>query len=303
MRDYPDGVRSAVLDSVLAPNEPYDTTIAQHFVEALEAVFRDCEAQDACRTAYPNLKARFYAALEQAERSPLTVSVSPPTTNGKTRETPSAQPVQVRLGSTELLRLVDISNTDALPSLPRLIDQIARRDAVALGPVAQNSLQPGGYAWGMRYSVWCGEEVVGQEKGRQTAQNVTSSVPPVLARVSMSTVPADVCKTWKVPPVPRSGLAPVRSLIPTLLIAGEYDPYTPAKWANAAAKTLPNGRVLTLKGMSHTPTQVWGQPCAMVVAATFVENPNNDPTRSAKGKCLESCRPPTFTTESATKQR
>jgi hypothetical protein len=48
--------------------------------------------------------------------------------------------------------------------------------------------------------------------------------------------------------------------------------------------------------MSHTPTQTWGAPCAMQVAAAFVDAPARDPATAPAGACLSALRAPTFAT-------
>jgi pimeloyl-ACP methyl ester carboxylesterase len=152
----------------------------------------------------------------------------------------------------------------------------------------------------MRYSVWCGEEVdVSVPTGRVSAAGAKKDrLETVLARLDLSPVPLEVCRKWGVPPVPRRYLTSVRSSVPTLLISGEYDPYTPPSGAAAVSRTLSNSYVVTLRGMGHVPTQVWDQPCAMTVAAAFVEDPARNPARSTVGGCLASHGPPVFTTAS-----
>jgi pimeloyl-ACP methyl ester carboxylesterase len=178
------------------------------------------------------------------------------------------------------------------------MDLIVRRDVVALRPYVERGLAANGFAWGMRYSVWCGEEVSFRTRGsseKSKGKRIGSrNFPDVLARVNLSPVSLDVCRAWNVPPVPPRYTTPVHSKIPTLLIAGEYDPYTPPRWADTVSRTLPNSRVLTLRGMGHVPTQVWDQPCAMEVAAAFVQTPDRDPIRTDVGRCLENIRAPTF---------
>jgi hypothetical protein len=48
--------------------------------------------------------------------------------------------------------------------------------------------------------------------------------------------------------------------------------------------------------MSHAPTQTWDAPCAMQVAAAFVDAPTRDPAAGPAGACLAALRAPTFTT-------
>jgi pimeloyl-ACP methyl ester carboxylesterase len=235
LRDYGATVRSAVLDSPLPPSVRYDDASVGHFAGALDAVLRDCAAQPACRAAYPDLRTRFYAALARADRAPLTITVRSPV---------DSTPVALRLRAADLAGLVPVGDADELPGVPRRLDQIARGDTAALRPDAERALGARGYAWGMRYSVWCAEEA---PYARRVAAARQPGSRPELAGLDPSTAAAAVCAAWRVPPGPARDTAAVRSAVPVLLLAGAYDPETPAAWAAAAARTLPNARVLTLR--------------------------------------------------------
>jgi pimeloyl-ACP methyl ester carboxylesterase len=277
VRDYPDGVRSAVLDSALPPDEPYEAGVAAGYTQSIEAVFKACEAQAACRAAYPNLRDRFTNALEAAERNPLRVKVRPPTDNGE-----RGPEVEIRLRPHDLVNLLSMANSWNLPNIPQRMDLVARRDAESLGPIAEGSLERSGFSWGMRYSVWCGEESNGARH-----QSREKGLFSVLHRSLPLVVEPQVCAAWSVPTVRRRA---VQSRIPVLFINGEYDPYTPSTWAKRAAKTLPNSRAVTIRGASHVPTQFWDQPCAMIAAADFVK----EPTEPLSTPCLMTQSPPMF---------
>jgi pimeloyl-ACP methyl ester carboxylesterase len=285
LRDHGAAVRSAVLDSPLPPTVRYDDASAGHFAQALDAVLRDCEAQPVCRAAYPDLRARFYAALAAADARPLALTVRSPVDS-------SAVPLALR--GEALARLVALDNAWALPYLPRMMDRIARRDTAALREAVERTLSPdGGFAWGMRYSVWCAEEA---PYARRTPAAAQRGSRPELAGVDPSPAPPAVCAAWRVPPAPPRDTAAVRSAVPVLLLSGAYDPETPPAWAAAAARTLPNARALTLRGMTHAPTQMWDAPCAMQAAAAFVDDPARDPAAGPAGACLAALRPPAFIT-------
>jgi pimeloyl-ACP methyl ester carboxylesterase len=262
----------------------YDDASVGHFAQALDSLLVACDAQPACRAAYPDLRPRFYAALARAEQAPLVVTVRSPV---------DSSPVALRLRAADLARLVPLGDADALSGVPRRLDEIARGDTAALRPRAQGALGVGGYAWGMRYSVWCAEEA---PYARRTAAAAQPGSRPELAGYDPTPAPPAVCAAWRVPPAPARDTAPVRSAVPVLFVSGAYDPETPPAWAAAAARTLPNARVLTLPGMSHAPTQTWGAPCAMRVAAAFVDAPTRDPVAGPAGACLDAMRAPTFTT-------
>lgn len=64
MRDYPEIVRSAVLDSVYPPNIDTTYVSVSDLYAILNEVFADCEADSACAAAFPDLESRFFDTLE-----------------------------------------------------------------------------------------------------------------------------------------------------------------------------------------------------------------------------------------------
>ena len=68
--------------------------------------------------------------------------------------------------------------------------------------------------------------------------------------------------------------------VPTLLMAGEFDPITPPAWARHAAETLPNGTVFEYAGVGHGASIVEGCPRDMLIAFF------NDPTTALDDACV-----------------
>ena len=219
-------------------------------------------------------------------RSPSCHAIAVPACSGDATGvaavTVDSSPASLARRGADLARLVQLGDAGALPDLPQLMDRIARTDTAGLRPWVQYALRSagGGYAWGMRYSGWCGEEA---PYARLIAAAAQPGARPELAGFDPT-------------PAPARDTAAVRSDVPVLLLSGAYVPETPPAWAAATARTLPNARVLVLPGMSHVPTQTWDAPCAMQVAAAFVVDPARDPTAGPAGACLAALRAPTFTT-------
>ena len=61
---------------------------------------------------------------------------------------------------------------------------------------------------------------------------------------------AEFCQEWDSGQAGPIENEPVVSDVPTLLLAGEFDPITPPAWARQAAETLTNG--------TSSSTPVWG---------------------------------------------
>jgi pimeloyl-ACP methyl ester carboxylesterase len=74
---------------------------------------------------------------------------------------------------------------------------------------------------------------------------------------------------------------PVVSDIPTLLVAGRFDPVTPAGWAMDAARHLGNSQLLVFGGSGHGVLP--GSACA----ASQVERFLDQPLRYVDGRCAE----------------
>jgi pimeloyl-ACP methyl ester carboxylesterase len=166
-----------------------------------------------------------------------------------------------------------LENGYNIASLPSLISRAAQNDAAALETLARTKLQVSSFSWGMRYSVWCSEEMPFQNRSLIEKQSTTAY--PRLKGFGIQTAFPAICDVWKVEPAGPIENEPVRSDIPTLILAGEYDPNTPPAWGKLAAQTLPNSYFYELPGASHVPT--FSYTCAQELAAAFFDNPSVAP--------------------------
>jgi pimeloyl-ACP methyl ester carboxylesterase len=78
------------------------------------------------------------------------------------------------------------------------------------------------------------------------------------------------CAAWKIPPSDPATRAPVRSAVPTLILAGELDPITPARWAETAARWLDDVELVVSPRWTHAPS-TWN-PCAAHLVAQFLDS-------------------------------
>jgi pimeloyl-ACP methyl ester carboxylesterase len=147
------------------------------------------------------------------------------------------------------------------------MDHLAKLDPALLEQLT-GPAQASDFAWGMRFSVWCREALPFSERSRSESPN------PVLGGYESAAIAPEICQAWGVPPVDPSFVEPVTSDVPTLIIAGEFDPSTPPVWGELAAKTLSQSQVITIRRGSHSSTQQWGgDGCAMSLAADFFSAP------------------------------
>ena len=88
----------------------------------------------------------------------------------------------------------------------------------------------------------------------------------------------DICKVWKVGPAPAVENKGVVSKIPTLIIAAQYDAYTPPDWGLQTSKHLTNSFYFEIPWAGHGPG--FSVPCVGGMIAAFFDNPTVRPSGS-----------------------
>lgn len=263
MRDYPNGIRSVVLESVLPPSVNYDETGVDGAMRALAVFFANCAADSECAEIYPKLEQVFYDLVRRTNDNPIALTVKHPAT---------AETLTIKLTghdiTTWLLDYVLSAEAEAILLGPSMIGTLARGDHTPLKAYAQDKVGPGFYMWGMRYSVWCREEMPFEDRRKIAAQS--RRYPQLLGYEIQSSLPS-ICDVWKVAPAGVEENLPVKSNIPTLVLTGEYDAYTPPAWGRLTAQTLPNSYFFEVPGVGHGPG--FNSQCARDMITAFFENP------------------------------
>jgi pimeloyl-ACP methyl ester carboxylesterase len=187
--------------------------------------------------------------------------------------------------------------TDIIPVLPVLIANSAEGNFGLL--TAGYSMLPENFdnqTQGMAYSVWCSEEVPFVTP--EVVAQATANVRPEIRDVGLTLVTQfrlDACEFWDVAPLPAFENEPVVSDIPTLILAGEYDPATPPPNGEQAARTLARGHFFEFRGFGHSVLRALSSEtarprCAMQLVTAFLDDPSAEPD----GSCVESLPPPRF---------
>ncbi len=280
IRDYPDKIRSVVMDSPLPLEVNYDEESVQNLLESVKKLLADFENDEKCNSAYPNLKTRFFEYLEEKTENPLIVKVENPE-NGKLET--------FYLKGMDLITVFTSASTGSVPDIPLEINKLLNNDLSSV----KNQLQylfhepGGGIGKGMRLSVWCAEE---NPFNSQEIIALETNKYPSVKGLSPTVFSNEICNIWNVQKVSEIENESVKSDIPTLLISGEYDNETPVKWARLMTNNLTNSHHLIFKGWKHGPTTNWSNPCAMQAANDFFNNPKKKPNPD----CLKEINSLTF---------
>ncbi len=263
MRLWPDGVASAVLDSVLAPDADLTATAGRGFVASYDAVVELCASQPACADE-GDLDERLRAQVARLDDDPVMVEA----VNALTGET-----TEVLADGSVLLQVVFQSLYDPVGfgDLPELADDLEAGSTDALEVYVSTAETNADFvSVGMNLVVSCREQVLVSDPAAVDAARIDDQrLAREFETTNTGALSFEACEQLGVDdPAPGAG-EPVESAIPTLLLAGEYDPVTPVSFAEQAAAGLTDAR-LVVAPLAHA---VSTDPCVMQVVRDFLDDP------------------------------
>ncbi|HVJ51632.1 MAG TPA: alpha/beta fold hydrolase [Aliidongia sp.] len=267
LRQYPDGTRSAILDSVLPPGvRPY-LSAGTDAARALDLLVAGCMAEPGCKSANPDLGRALADIVQRAALHPLAVPLPAAGDPGRRAMLDDAKLVEVLFYG--LYRKRDIKR------LPDVITALARGNVGPLAPLAAEALETyesAALSHGLYLSVECHDEYPFDppEAVRRAAAAAGRFEHFVLANV-----PVAACPVWPVGAASDGSQAPVASDVPILMLSGELDPVTPPEWAKTAAATLSHARLFRFPEVGHG--VLAADRCADRVVASFLAKPDQAP--------------------------
>jgi pimeloyl-ACP methyl ester carboxylesterase len=271
MRDHPEGIRSVILDSSYPPQEDLYATLAANFDRVLAGTFEGCRAEPACDEAYPDLESVFYDTITTLDENPVTVRAVLPS---------SGQPLEVVVNGGLFAGLMFQSyyQTSFIPAMPQLIYDASAGELSLLALIYLSLLDRADeVSNGMNLSVQCTEEVPYSDP--DAAASEADSFPVLKDVLNRQVIVGQgifaACDLWNVTSAPEIENEPVVSDIPTLVLAGQFDPITPPDWGRQVAESLSNGYFFEFPGMGHGVTIADSCPTDMTVA--FLDDPGTTP--------------------------
>jgi len=275
-RQYPHRVRAMILDGLAPPDLVLGPYVARDAQRAFDLILERCAADEACKRAFPNIRANWEALLTTLEQEPVRVTLDHPVTGAQTELTLTRDAV-----ATTVRLLSYAPETAAL--LPLLIDHAHRtgdyqRLAAHLLMVSEqldSSLNSG-----MGNSVLCAEDAPFIQPEGATQDTYLGNLQIEQLR--------ETCAVWPRGQVPPDFKQPVRSDVPTLLLSGEADPVTPPEYAEQAAQTLPNSVHIIAPGQGHS---VVFRGCIPQLVAQFIESGSVQDLDMA---CVQNIKPTPF---------
>ena len=275
MANYPEGLRSVILDSVVATDINFVAETATSEDRVFAEVFAACAADAACATQYPDLETRFYDLVRQLDAAPMTLTITDPDT-GRDYDTY----LDGRGLRSVIWQLLYVDKMAAV--LPRVITALEDGDYRYIQAMYPLLVFDQLMAEGMYFSVVCAED-----SDVDPLTLPLNDLRPEIAATAREDLQnfVETCALWRVDQLPAAVDAPVVSDIPTLLIAGRFDPVTPPAFAQAAAAGLSNATVIVHPTGAHG--VAFQDDCVKGIMADFLDNPDRVPDSS----CLQAVAP------------
>ena len=253
--------RAVVLQGVAPTGQLMPRDFPQHTERALDGVVADCAADEACRAAFPELRAEVKAVLGRLLRGPVEVEVKNAQGGAGTR-------VQLsRDLAGEAIRYM-LYQAGAASRIPLFLHLAAQGDFAPLAESAifyrQRIVATGSN--GMYLSVTCAEDLpwIRPGEGERNAEHT------LLGDYRLRQQRA-ACALWPRGDIPAGYAEPTRADTPALILTGQWDPVTPPVYGDVAAKNLPNSLHVVVPHGGHGFGGLDGLDCIRNLIADFVD--------------------------------
>jgi pimeloyl-ACP methyl ester carboxylesterase len=273
-------IRGLVLTSPLPPGERFYAEMRVNFQRALEKTFERCASQPACAAAFPTLEQDFDAIYQELNAQPVSVQVDGDLT--------------VRLDGQGFVAGIrrQFRDDTMLGRVPLLINEVRRgnkeRAARALIDVTGRRLYP------------TNALVVTQDICGRAYMSATERARAAVREPFRSDYfSVDGCDLWRTnldSPSTRSPRSSVKSEIPALIFAAEFDDRTPVAYGRQIAAGFRSSHVYEIPGRIHG----WAlRRCEDTIVKQFLAAP----TGRIDSSCIEQEPRTAFETRSFDLQR
>lgn len=283
MRDYPQYIRSVILDSVYPPQ--VDLYIDSYYSgeRALNVLFETCAADPQCNERYPDLNTVFYDLYDRLNEKPLKVNYSPPRS-----DTLHIELSGYRFYDWVFSWLYSVNSIEVIPRMIYELDAGELYYVVRFGTLFESSVTS--LSLGMHYSVQCQEEYISDDN--RDYDGLIETFPYLGGYLhypveGMGTV-GSLCDTWQTQPRDAIANEAIASDIPTLLLSGNFDPITPPDYANLVHETLSHSYNYLLPHVGHGVLR--SDRCAVDIALDFINHPDEEPDV----RCIDETTPIEF---------
>lgn len=244
MRNFPQHIRSVILDSALPGFVNYEEDAVFSINESFDKIFGNCDRDSTDKVKYGNLRQRSHDYLNSISDKSFYLGY-------KEKDKPDS--IRIKYTRDELIDvLVDkLSSNRELKNVPYIITQIiAGNQKGYMKEYFDGVFSAGISTDGMRYSMYCSEQINYADQKVIDKQNVMF---PYFAGYHFNNVNHPICDCWNVKSVDPVVKTPVYSHLPVLLSSGDTDPYCRPYYNDLIHHYMPNSQRLLFIDKTHGP--------------------------------------------------
>jgi pimeloyl-ACP methyl ester carboxylesterase len=276
MANYSENVRGVVLQSTSPVTDTRFLYDSEHTARVLQIMFDDCASDPACAEAYPELENRFWELVKNLNDDPVELEMKFPETSERfTLEVSGYSLISWMVEGTFYHPAYPAFET---AYMPLLIDKLSKGNIDLLYPWADYSISKWGddnFNWGLYLVINCQDDA---SSVKLDMLDALAAEYPELDGYVRHRGELEICVAWGLETAPPLATEPVASDIPTLVLAGRYDPITPPEWSRTATVNLTDSTFIEFPASGHS--VLTDNPCALKITSEFLENPDNKPDLS-----------------------
>lgn len=230
--DFPNDIKTLILDSPISNISRYYTDNTSNYMSSLNKVFKACKNDPSCNAEYPNLEHIYYNIIEELTKTPITVNVDTSIIEAGTF-TYNAEDFKVAIHQA-------LYQKKLIEVLPLLIYQFHNKNKDALSALVAAFSGALGLDYGLYYCVSCNELI--PNNSIQAYHRDSNKYPKLKGGLSFYSSDFAVCDAWndkKTNAIEKSYSVPNID-VPVLIFTGEFDPITPSKNGDSLATQFKN---------------------------------------------------------------
>ena len=243
MQLFPQTIQHIVLDGV-APIEKPIGLFGQSSAASFELLLTDCEQEEYCQQAFPQLKDEFQRLVKRLEKQPMTIEILHPKLG---------IPTTFVLTKAKLYSII-IKQLYSVPMrsfIPLALHQAYIDNYLPLAGLIAAGEDTGEMSTALYFNIICNEDFA-----RLTADAFNHDAQNNFSESYSHKSLQQVCPLWPTYPLPSTftqalNLDPLTIKIPSLILSGGLDPVTPASNGEALVKRLPNSHHIIVDNLSH----------------------------------------------------
>jgi len=272
MRDFPQTIRSVVIDSPAAVVGEDLAGQAANADRVLNQFFESCAADEFCGEAFPELKTVFYEVADRLNGSPIQMEVA---------DLNAGKRYQVLVDGDRLIeiliRAISSGNGMILPEMPRAIYQLKSGKFDYLAGLLGNMTSSFSYSSsGMQWQVECTELLpqISSERLQQSLGGVDAQLSEYFSHQMAAYLnTCDILKDVK----PSQGLEQVpASDIPALVMYGDRNLSSSPDWAKRISSSLSRSFLVEVTGGTGGFDRMRGN-CSRGLVTAFLNDPATQP--------------------------